>query len=195
MIINQKSFEIGDSFGGKQNWLSEKGVLTKFWSDRSCGVVAAANIIKFMSENHPDKGNLYQGSEKDDFINLMIELYKYLTPKVWGIPTISKMGNGIESYSRDRGVNVKIHYCSWLIDSDEGSKFIRQGLASNSPVLLLTWNHSDKDFRNHWVTVTGWDIIYGEEYMTVSNWGERKTYSYRDWIMGKSLYKGAIYFE
>ena len=195
MILNQKSVDIGDNFGGKQTWLYETGKLNKFWADRSCGVVAAANTIKYLSENHPDKRDLYFGEGKDDYIELMEELYKYLQPRVWGIPTISKMGKALERFSAGKGISIKSNYCSWVIDSDEGSRFIRQGLFSNSPVLLLTWNHSDKQFRNHWVTVTGWDVIYGEEYMTVSNWGEKKTYSYRDWVMGKSLYKGAIYFE
>ena len=45
----------------------------------------------------------------------------------------------------------------------------------------------------HWVTVTGWDVIYGEEYMTVSNWGKKRTYSYDKWIGERSLLKGAIY--
>jgi len=195
MIIDQKSFEIEGSFGGKQNWLLEHGITSKFWADRSCGVVAAANLIKFISENHLDKRNLYQGQTKDDYIQLMSELYKILSPRIWGIPSLTKMEKGIMKYSKERGISLVSSKNTWLFDMEEGSKFIRQGLALNSPVLLLTWNHSDKNFKNHWITITGWDIVYGEEYMTVSNWGQKRVYSYKEWAIERSLFKGAIYFQ
>jgi hypothetical protein len=193
MILNHDAFQIGEDYGGKQQWLSEFGLRKKFWADRSCGVAAAANLINYLGSEFPELATLYGGNTREDFIQLMEGLYRHLNPGIIGIPTLGKMGRGLTGYTNSKGIQLLPCTRTWIFDVKDGSKFIRGGLAQGTPVLLLTWNYSDRELRNHWVTVTGWDVIYGEEYMTVSNWGKKKTYSYDKWVGERSLLKGAIY--
>lgn len=195
MILKQEAFQIGDDFGGKQQWLCDSGFTSKFRSDRSCGVAAAANMMTYLGKEFPGYENLYYGDSKEDYIELMKELYRFLRPGIMGIPTLGKMEKGIYKYSKSKDVNIKPRLKRWVYSVKDGSGFIRQGLSKGTPVLLLTWNYSDRELKNHWVTVTGWDVVYGKEYMTVSNWGVKKTYSYDDWVSERSLLKGAIYLD
>ncbi|MGM0396985.1 MAG: hypothetical protein ACQEP4_08015 [Bacillota bacterium] len=195
MILNHKAFQIEDDYGGRQQWLSERGFTSKFWADRSCGVAAAANLMTYLGREYGDLQELYNGNTKQEYIDLMEELYGFLKPRIFGIPTLGKMGKGLTGFAKSRGIEMMPCTKTWLYDVKDGSRFIRGGLAQGLPVLLLTWNYSDKELQNHWVTVTGWDVVYGEEYMTVSNWGKKKVYSYDNWASNRSLLKGALYLS
>lgn len=195
MLLNQKAFQIENDYGGKQQWLLEKEITTKFWSDRSCGVAAAANIMTYAGSEFKELKDLYYGNSKEDYIELMKELYKFIKPGIFGIPTLGKMSKGLKEFTKSKGIDLLPCTRTWHFDVKDGSRFIRGGLALGMPVLLLTWNYSDKELKNHWVTVTGWDVVYGQEFMTVSNWGKKKTYSYDEWASERSFLKGALYLS
>jgi len=139
--------------------------------------------------------DLYLGNSKEDYTHLMEEIFGYIKPGIFGIPTVEKMAKGLSIHMNSKGIQMMPCTKKWFFNVKDGSSFIRGGLAQGTPVLLLTWNYSDRELRNHWVTVTGWDVVYGEEYMTVSNWGKKKTYSYDNWVSERSLLKGALYFS
>lgn len=194
MLLDEKLFNIEGSYGGQQSWLKSFMVKNQFWADRSCGVTAAANLIMYLSRSDDNLYQLYQGTSKEDFVELMRELYPFLRPRVYGIPTLSKIKRGILSYAYSKGVRLRCEMESWVWDVDEGSDFIIRMLEKNRPVLLLTWNAANREFRNHWITVTGMSQINEDLEMTASNWGRRRSYSYKGWIKDKALLRGAISF-
>ena len=195
MLLNEKLFYVEGSYGGQQSWLKEFKIKNQFWADRSCGVTAAANLIMYLSRTRKELSALYQGTSSDEFVGLMKELYPFLKPRVYGIPTLTKMRQGIQRFAYSRGIRLSFYMESWVWDVNDGSDFIIRMLELDRPVLLLTWNSSNREFRNHWVTVTGMVKKKDGYDLIVSNWGRRKIYSYEEWIRDKALLRGAIAFE
>ena len=81
MELKQEFFKIDKYYGGKQEWLYKSGYITKEKADRSCGVAAAANIIQYLSKENPEYNKLYSGNGKEDYVELMRELYIFLNPR------------------------------------------------------------------------------------------------------------------
>lgn len=195
MLLNQEFFQIDGWYGGKQEWLFESGYTSKKKSDKSCGVAAAANLLLYLSREKPELEMLYKGNNKEDYIELMIKLYTFLKPRFYGIPTLRKMKRGILNFIETKGVKLRPSSKIWIFKQKDETSFIKNAILKGHPVLLLTWNSPDPQFKNHWVTVTGWEEKDGEDFMVVSNWGYRKSYSYNKWINEGSIFKGALYFQ
>lgn len=76
------------------------------------------------------------------------------------------------------------------------SNYIRAGLNSDCPVLMITWNTSAiEDLRNHWVTITNYFTSSGTRYITTSNWGYRRNYNLDIWFNTGTAYQGVQYFR
>ena len=195
MELEKEFFKIDKYYGGKQEWLHESGYISKKKADRSCGVAAAANLVLYLARENPEFRRLYDGKNKEDYIELMRKLYTFLKPRFYGVPTIRKMRNGILNFAASKGILLKPYSKIWIFSKKDSSDFIKKAILQGHPVLLLTWNFPDPQLKNHWVTVTGWNEKDGEEFIMVSNWGYRRTYSYTKWNNEKSLFKGALYFQ
>lgn len=186
----------GTSYGGRQSWLTGEGV-SGFYADRSCGVTAACNLLCYLSRHWPGKEGLYprRGLSQERFSRFQRELYGYLSPTPWGVPTIGKMIRGVERYARDRGVSLRAVRAGHVRDEAAALAYISAGLERDCPVLLLTWNTPVADLRFHWVTVTRLYGAGGGIRMVTSNWGERVEYDFSAWVKGPSLHRGAVWFE
>lgn len=194
MELKQEYLLVDRWYGGNQEWLYKSNHISSKNADRSCGVAAAANMIQYLARKNPNYRNLYDGCNIEDYTYLMKDLYSILKPRFYGIPTIRKMENSIRKFANDRGVDLKSYSKRIVLNKEDASNFIKQALLEGYPVLLLTWNSLEPELKNHWVTVTGWQEIEGEEFMIVSNWGEKKSYSYTKWIKEKSI-KGLLYLS
>ena len=186
----------GRHYGAEQSWLSKTEGISKFFSDRSCGVAAAANVMMYLSGTREEYKSLFDASRKqDDVSKQMKQLYGKLRPTVYGVPTLGSMSRGVRAYAHSKGLDLKVITSAGNMNQNELISFIIQGLENDSPVLLLTWNHLDKDFSYHWVTVTGFYTDENDKkHMVVSNWGRKKVYDIEKYSGIKSLYKGAMYF-
>ena len=186
----------GYYYGGYQGWLVNEGV-SQFYANRSCGVTAAANMFCYMAYNKPGMKNLYTkvGISQSQFSAFQREVYSYVSPAIWGIPTLNTMISRVENYAASRGVNLKATRSSLSWTETNVRKYIAGGLNKECPVLLLTWNSPIADLSTHWVTVTR---IYNNGSATkivTSNWAEKQIYDFSTWVNGSSIYKGVIYFE
>lgn len=198
-IRDYENFSIVDNsyYGGNQAWLSDSMFTTKFWADRSCGVVAGANIASYKSkESNLPSLYPYKSRSKKDFTKHIYDLYKFINPAFYGVPTINNMVKGFVKYGKSRGLVFKPMYFKGKWNLENIIIYIKSGLRENNPVLLLTWNTPLRGLRNHWVTITG--LIRtkdGRTHIITSNWGKMETYSLDDWFNNPSLYKGLIYFR
>jgi len=193
-------------YGGHQRWLLEEGI-SKFFSDRSCGITAVTNILIYMAQNNSEKANLIdktvdnqwfankKGIIKADYSAFQKRIYNNILPAVWGIPTINTLAFRVQKFALERGVTLKTikYYGIW---SEESVKaFIIKGLNHDSPVLLLTWNSEIPDLKLHWVTVT---CLFESETgtkMVTSNWGNMQSFDFSKWVNDRSLHRGLVYFE
>ena len=183
-------------YGGYQGWLTSEGI-SQFYADRSCGVTAAANMLCYMADNVSGMSDLYtqSGISKAQFNAFQRDVYDYLSPAIWGVPTLDALIDGVEDYATDQGVDLTATRSSASWTETNVRSYIAGGLNKESPVLLLTWNSPIADLSMHWVTITRiYDGGSGVKLVT-SNWAEKQTYDFSTWVNGSSLYKGVIYFE
>lgn len=172
-------------YGGYQGWLVDEGV-SESEANRSCGVTAAANMMHYMATHLPGKSALYNqtGLTKAKFNAFQRDVYDYLDPTIFGIPTAAHMQSGILSYAQSRNVTLTpITFSTttaWTFDNV--LNYVMLGLNAESPVLLLTFNSPIAELELHWVTLTQ---IYADNvatYMVTSNWGERAVYDFYTWV-------------
>lgn len=198
-IKGYESFSLVENkyYGGNQEWLNSHNFTTKFWADRACGVVAAANILAYKADNlniyslYP-----YKTRCKEDFTKHINDVYMFINPALYGVPTVGNMTKGFLRFGEARGVKFEPVYFKdkWTLENI--ANYIKAGLRENNPIMLLTWNTQIKELRNHWVTITRfYRTRDGMSYILTSNWGRMKTYSLDKWFYKYSLYKGVIYFK
>lgn len=186
----------GVYYGGYQGWLTDEGV-SEFWADRACGLTAAANAMYYMSQNVSGKSNLYTKSNitQTSFSAYQKELYDYcFSPAIWGIPTWASMKSKVEEWADYRNVSLTGVEDTSTWNATNVRTYIANGLNSERPVLLLTWNSPVEDLNWHWVTVTR---IYldGTVKILTSNWAGKTEYDFTTWVNGDGLHKGVLYFN
>ncbi|CAK7063538.1 hypothetical protein KQI38_01870 [Tissierella carlieri] len=184
-------------YGGLQKWLYMEKLRTKFWADRSCGVTAAGNALIHMAMYRKGLEDIYRypGLSRVEFTRFIDEIYRYVKPNIFGIPSLGKLNKRLKSFAKSKGVILDAKSLSMPKDVDTAINFIKEGLMIDSPVLMLTWNSKIKNLRYHWVTITGYvKDLEGINYIITSNWGQKEMFSLDNWIKEKNLYRGLIYF-
>lgn len=186
----------GPLYAGDQSWLSYKNVIgnkaiSEYWANRSCGVTAAANAAAYLDSTGSTKySSLYQYGAYDikRYTSHMREVYDYLTPAIWGIPSAQNYWERLESFGKSRGVNLRSYYITQGNDLQSKVNFIKNGLNANTPISMLTMVatggfESDQgySFNNHWVTITRLyksGSFYG---VNVSSWAMMQTVNLNYW--------------
>ena len=193
-------------YGGHQRWLLDEGV-SKFYSDRSCGVTAITNMLVYLAQNRPEKVRLFgknhnietdanaQRIKKSDYSALQKSVYNRILPAIWGVPTVTTITFRVQKFALERGVTLKVFKYSKVWTEENVKAFIASGLNKNCQVLLLTWNSVIPDLKLHWITVTRLYETETGTKMVTSNWGNMQTYDFNTWVNGSSLYRGVVYFE
>lgn len=193
-------------YGGHQRWLLDEGI-SKFYSDRSCGVTAITNMLLYMAQNRPEKVRLIDKNKdlvtdknaprikKSDYSALQKSVYNRILPAIWGVPTVNTLTSRVQKFALERGVSLKVVKYNKVWTEANVKAFIATGLNKNSPVLLLTWNSVIPDLKLHWVTVTHLYETETGTKMVTSNWGNMQTYDFNTWVNGSSFYRGVVYFE
>ncbi|RRD93159.1 hypothetical protein EII17_13230 [Clostridiales bacterium COT073_COT-073] len=198
---------IEGDYGGYQDWLHTEQTagksISRFYANRACGVTAAANVTVYLAKHDHEKAALVRQIpfKRREFTELMKQIYQYIPPGIWGIPSLRSLARRFQKFAGSRGIELtpKYYKLSWRKQKiEEITEFIIEGLGQNRPVLLLTWNVPEADLcdlKYHWVTVTALSQKGGEYFITTSNWGEQRTYHLNKWVNMKSLYRGLLYFK
>lgn len=187
---------IEGNYGAYQNWLFTEKLRTKFWADRSCGVVAAANTAYYLTRNHNKRLYTYKYIDIKSFTLFLKDITKYIRPRVYGIPTIHHMQRGFIRYAKSRGINLKAETLSMSLSNDFIIDFIKRALRQDYPVMMLTWNTKEVHLKYHWITITGYfKDIDGKNFIITSNWGDREVFNFDNWLNEKNFCKGLIYFK
>ena len=197
-LKNHKDFVKVDNihYGGYQGWLSSGGYVTKFWSNKSCGVIAAANTLFYMARNNPhNKSKNPPIITKENYLDLALYLYKFIKPNIYGIPTVSTMIKGLKNYAESMNFEITPFLLVNPTTLMGTVEYIKHGLKRNFPIMMVTWNTRITNLAYHWVTITGYYVTsQGKHYIVTSNWGKEEEFSLDEWFEEKSLYKGLLYF-
>lgn len=166
-------------YGGSQNWFPKK-----IHQLSGCGPIAAANITVYLSKTFPDRFKALYPHEgiinKQDFINHMIEVRKYVVPGIKGLTSVNKFVDNTLTFAAKKGVSL----VPYILDEDtagmmDAVHYISQALAQRLPVAILILTHPIKELEDyvwHWMTITNlrFDSTKGTYYITTSTYGERR---------------------
>lgn len=188
-------------YGGDQSWFSiEDG------RNCSCGCVAAANVLTYLSEHNGKyrKLGLKAYENRADYTVFLHILYKYIYPLrifgrcigIWpGIRIIRGIRRFLKAY--DIVPEFRCRYAGFsqsrLID------FITESLNADRPLLMLIGfnkritkitvdygeGKSVEDMNKHWLSIT--ELLKddeGEYFVKVSSWGGSSYIKLSDWNKG-----------
>ncbi|GFZ30577.1 hypothetical protein CSC2_11030 [Clostridium zeae] len=163
-------------YGGSQYWFPKK---THQLS--GCGPVAAANITAYLSKLVPDKfSKLYPYKDiinKQDFIEHMIEVRKFVVPGMFGLTSVTQFSDNILAFCESRGVSLVPHILDEQANMQEAMDFISEALHLKLPVAILVLKHPVKELEEytwHWMTITNlrFEQKNNKYYISVSTYGE-----------------------
>lgn len=131
---------------------------------------------------------------KTEYIKFADMLSTFLKPKIYGVPFLFPMNNGIRKYAKKNGMSLVAQNYNFTWKIRNIVTYIIGAIANGYPVLMLTLNHKNPDVKFHWVTITS---IYYDDCWKIecSNWGVKRVYDLEKWFKQKSLYKGLIYYQ
>lgn len=167
-------------YGVHQAWMGENTYI----SNRSCGLAGLLNILiyeKIVSVTSVEEAAAY--------LNAMVKPW---LPRPWGIPSFSILQTLMERFC-PKTYRLVLYKGKFTVP--EVKHFILEALEKNHPLLLLTYNHKNRHFHNHWITITGLLEKDEKDYFIASNWAKRRIYSLEDYLLSHSLYKSLGYFE
>lgn len=186
----------GSYYGGYQNWLFTQNLDTKFFANRSCGVVAAANVSYHLSKYHNKTLYDYKDTRLISFTKHIKEISKFICPKVYGIPAIHTMKGGFIEFAQSKNVSVEGFKINLKRDKEKIITDIKTILEKNYPILMISWNSKNPSLRYHWVTITAYyKSKKGDNLIITSNWGKKQIYNLDCWLDEKIIYKGILYFK
>ncbi|UOO37184.1 hypothetical protein IZU99_07935 [Oscillospiraceae bacterium CM] len=165
-IKNMKLFEIHDGgtpcCGGRQAWY-----LTGFKRLAGCGPTVFAGIINYVNRNQSGLSGGPDPIAKADFVTLMEEVWRYVTPGIQGIPTTAAFMKGARAYMDAKGLPYTLESCD--IPAKKAVRpglgavadFIARALYDDMPVAFLSLDKGTEPFVDtwHWVTLLSlsWD--------------------------------------
>lgn len=145
--------------GADQDWFPD------FWQQRAgCGPTAAAVIFAYLARSRPELAPLCPGdvSTRADFVAHMCRVWEHVTPRSHGLNQPELMREGMASYARARGVELRpalleIPAARTKRPSyEEAARFVADSLERGCPVAFLNLHNGRvKNLdRWHWVTIT-----------------------------------------
>ena len=158
-------FVISDSdsvlTGGNQEWYG------KLWQRRAgCGPTVASMLVWYLSRTRNDCEALAGGNaaEKAGFIELMNDMWGYVTPGYRGVNAPGMMRRGLSRYASDRGVTLGFHMLDIGLNSsgcsaEDLAEFTLDAMKRDRPIAFLNLsNGQEKSLdRWHWVTIVAFD--------------------------------------
>ena len=172
-------------YGGSQEWYKD------FWRRKSgCGPVAASNIIWYLTRQ--------QGS-RDQYIELMNEMFTFVTPGMRGVNNASIFSEGIIEYVKKHGLLFAPHVLELPAKPnnrpglDTVYEFIESALRADSPVAFLCLSSGKVDNLDdwHWVTIISLDTDATK--IEVLDYGKRLDVCISAWLESSRL-GGALVF-
>lgn len=177
-------------YGGHQEWLKHEG-LSKFFRDRACVVTAFTNTFFYLFRKGPVDFDYYN--------KVQYEFYKRLRPKANGVPTAKSLLKRIDiiNHALDLNLSYRLLEGNMIkkISLGQMISFINDGLAHDTPVILINWLSKNIDvMSHHGICITEMNEKAGKHQIVVSSWGRCHSFYLEDFYNQQRTYTGMIYF-
>jgi len=179
--------------GGSQEWYTDP------WHKKSgCGPVAASNLMWYMMR----KINVLPDCPYySDYLNIMAEMFGFVTPTLKGVNSSAIFVPGILNYASKNNMQLKSHVLEIpkrksIRPNDDGVKeFISDALKSDSPVAFLNLSNGTVSLLDnwHWVTI----IAIDPETMMIDilDYGKMLTLNISEWLKTSMLGGALVYLK
>lgn len=185
--------------GANQEWYAED------WQRKAgCGPTTASLLVSYLAQTRPGCKDLYpSGSwEKDDFVGLMDQVWRYVTPGRHGVNRTHIFTKGLREFSKAKGVTLSLRELSiprFKIARptvDQCAAFIRAGLEAECPVAWLNLHNGGiKGLDSwHWVSIIALEAHSdGPLLCTYLDSGRERTADFRLWFQATKAGGGLVY--
>jgi hypothetical protein len=158
-----KHFQIGDSYGGSQDWFP-----TFMMKIGGCGAQTACDSSMYFALHRGLSGIAPENAAsltREDYIDFAYKMKPYLSPRMTGIDRLEIYIDGYEQYLRDCG-ETRLQLSPFHgTESYESAREVLKGqIDQGYPVPTLILNHQDKEFEDyvwHWFLINGYDDSAG----------------------------------
>lgn len=161
-LQNIKLLEIIDEatsetfMGGWQEWY---GVWHRRMS--GCGPTVASTIVSYITRRRAGTEDDGRPMPRADFIELMNDVWQFVTPGMMGIPSTVALIKGAAMYIRERNLDIRLEE----LDIPKNKKlrpalpqlieFLKQALEQDAPVAFLSLDKGEETALDswHWVSL------------------------------------------
>jgi len=171
-------YQIGESYGGSQDWFTE------LWMNRGgCGAVTACDVCIYLAK-YRGMTNLYpfdpQNVTREDFLAFGNQMRPFLSPRHRGINTTGLFIDGFRAYLATRpGPVPGMTAVQGGESAGHAAAAIRRQIDGGLPIPYLMLLHTDKaleDYNWHWFILNGYDD--GPDGLMV----KAATYGHWEWL-------------
>jgi hypothetical protein len=185
------------SYGCNQLWYHTE------WQRRAgCGPSVVSNIFIYLFHHYFfDK---WAEVTKDKAINIMEEVWDYVTPSMRGVNTTKMLFDGAIEYAQSKSLTLNYSFLDIPNDNkshlkmDEIIEFIEKGLAKNTPIAFLNLCNGKEErlYRWHWVTLVAVKVDKNQNNVCadILDDGEIFSIDLLLWLNTTTLGGGFVYF-
>lgn len=150
------------SWGASQSWYPNR------WQrEAGCGPTTCANLIWYLARTQQNLSPLWpvEYNSKENLIDLMKDIWNYVTPTYMGVNRLSILGDGARQFGASRGIELIPDYLEVPATPKKRPKkeeviaFLQHAFSNNLPVAFL--NLSNGKLHNleswHWITLVSLD--------------------------------------
>lgn len=203
--IDKSIFRIEDEttkkifYGSNQEWFLKR------WQRLSgCGPSAVTNIIYYI--NRTRNGNLDCCElTKSECLNLMNEVWGYVTPSIGGVSSTGMLNKGVNKYLKEKKLKMKLDFIdipkkkALRPDIQKLLSFIGKALEKNLPVAFLNLEHGTVYEIDswHWVTIISleYELNGSAAFVDILDGGLIKRIDLLQWLQTTKLGGGFVSFE
>ncbi len=169
-----------------------------------CGPSAASNLIFYMNYTKCTL-ELEQGFIKSkNCLQLMEEIWEYVTPTPEGIPTTKLFYEDVILYTKSKGINVDYYFCDLPKNKANGPDlnkiiiFLEEALLKDSPVAFLNLCNGKVENLDpwHWTTIISleYEDNSSNAFVYILDEGIIKKIDLELWYNTTTLGGGFVYF-
>lgn len=173
-----RHFNIGNSYGGNQDWFPTfmmriGGCGAETACDSSVYFALHRGLTKIAPEN-------VSSLTKDDYIDFAYKMRPYLSPRMSGIDRLEIYTEGYARYLGDRGeTRLTMAHLDGTEPYEKAKRAVIRQIDGGYPVPTLVLNHRDKRFKDY---VWHWFLINGYNETQSSFEVKAVTYSAYEWL-------------
>ncbi|MDR2753700.1 MAG: hypothetical protein LBB50_05280 [Oscillospiraceae bacterium] len=169
--------------GGSQHWYK------RLWQRMGgCGATAASLLIWYLAQTNPKYSTLctINARSKNEFLDLMNEMFTYITPRWRGVDSSAKFIAGLFLYLQEKEERINGFCCfdvePKLCAQPDAEHFVENSLKNDRPVAFLNLQSGNQKHLDgwHWMVVIAFDPDSGEAHLC--DQGKCIVFSLREWV-------------